>query len=324
MAKIAVETDWARSRRDREASSARPRVRIVGQGDGWAVADVVCAAGPHDRPFEERHEKAAVAVVAAGTFQYRSTTGRNLMTPGSILLGNPGQAFECAHDHGAGDRCLSFWYAPDYFERVAADVGASGVHLGFRVPRLPPLRALSRLVAQACAQLGGAAEASWEELGVKLAARAVQLAAGLSTSGPGAPPSALARITRAVRRIERSADTPLTLRALAGEAGLSPYHFLRTFEALTGVTPHQYLRRARLRQAAVHLATGQARIVDVAFDSGFGDISNFNRAFRAEFGVNPRRYRAQLAAGRRRHGGPAADEEEPRVPENASLAGPVP
>src|SRR5207244_8111014 len=68
---FAVETDWARSRRDREASSARPRVRIVGQGDGWAVADVVCAAGPHDRPFEERHEKAAVAVVAAGTFQYR-------------------------------------------------------------------------------------------------------------------------------------------------------------------------------------------------------------------------------------------------------------
>src|SRR5206468_6649175 len=141
--------------------------------------------GPHDRPFEERHEKAAVAVVAAGTFQYRSTTGRNLMTPGSILLGNPGQAFECAHDHGAGDRCLSFWYAPDYFERVAADVGASGVHLGFRVPRLPPSRSLSRLVAQACARLGGA-EGSWEELGVRLAAGAGNPAAGPAAPGPDA------------------------------------------------------------------------------------------------------------------------------------------
>jgi AraC-like DNA-binding protein len=270
-----------------------PKVRLLGQGDGWAVADVVCASGPQDRPFEERHENAAVAVVAAGSFQYRSTTGRSLMTPGSLLLGNPGQEFECGHEHGEGDRCVSFWYAPDYFERVAADVGARGARLGFRVPRLPPLRGLSRLVAQACARLGGVAEASWEELGVKLAARAVQLAAGLPATGPGAPPSALARVTRAVRRIERDADTPLTLRALACEAGLSPYHFLRTFEGLTGLTPHQYLRRARLRHAAVQLTTGEARIVDVAFDSGFGDVSNFNRAFRAEFGVNPRLYRAQ-------------------------------
>lgn len=297
MAKIAVK-NGALSRSDHEGSSVQPKVRILGHGNGWAVADVVCTAGPYDRPFEERHENTAVAVVAAGTFQYRSTTGRNLMTPGSILLGNPGQAFECGHEHGAGDRCLSFWYAPEYFERVAADVGARGTRLGFPVPRLPPLRALSRLVAQAFARLGGAAEASWEELAVKLAGRAVQLAAGLSAAGPGAPPSALARVTRAVRRIERNADTPLTLRALAGDAGLSPYHFLRTFEGLTGVTPHQYLRRARLRHAAVQLTTGQARIVDVAFDSGFGDISNFNRAFRAEFGVNPRLYRAQLAAGR--------------------------
>ena len=173
----------------------------------------------------------------------------------------------------------------------------AGGALGFRVPRLPPLRALSRLVAQACARLAGAFDAQWEELGVKLAARAVQLAAGLSANGPGAPPSALARVTRAVRRIERDSDTPLTLRALAREAGLSPYHFLRTFEGLTGVTPHQYLRRARLRQAALHLATGQARIIDVAFDAGFGDISNFNHAFRAEFGVSPRLYRTQLTTG---------------------------
>jgi len=97
--------------------------------------------------------------------------------------------------------------------------------------------------------------------------------------------------------IERDADTPLTLGALAGEAGLSPYHFLRTFEGMTGATPHQYLRRLRLRRAAERLATGRARIVDVAFASGFGDVSNFNRAFRAEFGVSPRVYRAQASGG---------------------------
>jgi AraC-like DNA-binding protein len=80
---------------------------------------------------------------------------------------------------------------------------------------------------------------------------------------------------------------------MAREAGLSPYHFLRTFERLTGLTPHQYVRRARLRNAATRLAAEPVRVIDIAFDCGFGDVSNFNRAFRAEFGVSPRAYRAR-------------------------------
>jgi AraC family transcriptional regulator len=92
--------------------------------------------------------------------------------------------------------------------------------------------------------------------------------------------------------IDRRPDARLTLGTLAREAGLSPYHFLRTFERLTALTPHQYVRRARLREAAVRLKAGDGKILDVALDSGFGDVSNFNRAFRAEFGVSPGVYRA--------------------------------
>jgi len=73
---------------------------------------------------------------------------------------------------------------------------------------------------------------------------------------------------------------------------LSPYHFLRTFERLTGVTPHQYILRARLREAALRLAE-PGRVLDIALDCGFGDLSNFNRTFRAEFGVSPRIFRLQ-------------------------------
>jgi len=57
------------------------------------------------------------------------------------------------------------------------------------------------------------------------------------------------------------------------------------------VTPHQYVLRARLREAAMRLAVEHARVIDIALDCGFGDVSNFNRAFRAEFGVSPRVYR---------------------------------
>ena len=50
---------------------------------------------------------------------------------------------------------------------------------------------------------------------------------------------------------------------LAAEAGLSIYHFVRTFRRVTGVTPHQFLMRTRLRRAAVRLASQRAKIIDV-------------------------------------------------------------
>jgi AraC-like DNA-binding protein len=71
------------------------------------------------------------------------------------------------------------------------------------------------------------------------------------------------------------------------------YHFLRTFDGLVGVTPHQYVLRARLRHAAVRLVREAGSVLDVALDCGFGDISNFNQAFRTEFGVSPRVYRRE-------------------------------
>jgi AraC-like DNA-binding protein len=92
--------------------------------------------------------------------------------------------------------------------------------------------------------------------------------------------------------IERELDCNLRLARLAQEAKLSRYHFLRLFLRLTGLTPHQYVRRTRLRRAAMQLISSSSKVIEVAQDSGFADISNFNRAFRAEFGVNPRRYRA--------------------------------
>jgi AraC family transcriptional regulator len=73
---------------------------------------------------------------------------------------------------------------------------------------------------------------------------------------------------------------------------------LRTFAGAPGVTPHQYLVRTRLRRAARALVDG-GRGGDVAFDVGFGDLSNFVRTFRRAAGVPPGRF-AGLARGDRR------------------------
>ena len=60
---------------------------------------------------------------------------------------------------------------------------------------------------------------------------------------------------------------------------------------MLGVTPHQYLVRARLRHAARFLADDARSITSIAFDVGFGDLSNFVRTFHRAAGVSPRRFR---------------------------------
>jgi AraC family transcriptional regulator len=288
LAKIALALLGALERRRVLGEPGRTNVQILARGNGWSVADVVCTSGPQDQPFEERHTHYSIAIVLAGSFQYRSQDGHALMTPGSLMLGNPGQCFECGHEHAEGDRCVSFWYAADYFERLIADSGHRA-RRGFAIPRIPPLRSLAPVVASTGANVVAATDVSWQELGIGLAARAISLPAGIPARHHG-PRNAEARVTRAVRLIDRHPEAPLTLDTLARDARLSPYHFLRTFERLTGVTPHQYIVRARLREAAIRLSAHRTKILDIALDCGFGDVSNFNRAFRAEFGLNPRAY----------------------------------
>jgi AraC family transcriptional regulator len=261
-----------------------PQAQTLARGDGWSVGEVVCTLGPQDCPFEERHSSVSIAIVVAGTFQYRSQAGRELMTPGSVMLGSAGQNFECSHEHGTGDRCISFSYSPEFFDRLGADPA-------FHALRIPRIRTLSPLIARVSAALAGAAGTSWEELGIELAARTAQLDRGLSQEPAGAGPGAAARVTRVVRDIECDPDGHYDLCALSRAARLSPYHFLRTFQSVTGVTPHQYLLRLRLQRAAVWLRTEPMKIVDIALECGFGDVSNFNRTFRTEFGVSPRDWR---------------------------------
>jgi AraC-like DNA-binding protein len=217
------------------------------------------------------------------------------MTPGSLMLGNSGQCFECGHAHGEGDRCVSFWYAADHFERLSADAGVRRGAARFTVPRLPPIRTLSPIVTRAALALSTPDETAWDELSVIVAGTALRVAAGLSSSDRRSSPlNADARVVHAVRTVDRYPATAWTLNRLANVSGLSLYHFLRTFDRITGVTPHQYVLRARLRHAAVRLVRESGGILDLALDCGFGDISNFTRAFRNEFGVSPRRYRELL------------------------------
>jgi AraC family transcriptional regulator len=210
------------------------------------------------------------------------------MSPGAWLLGNPGTTFECSHEHGEGDRCLSFQFHPALFERLARDAGSS--RGAFDRSRLPPLRALAPLAARATSALNGGD--SFEELGLQLTGAVLRTAGDVRRDRAAAAARDRGRIARVLRQLELSVSEAHTLVDLARSASLSPYHFLRTFKVITGITPHQWLLRARLREAAKRLLLGRDPVTQIALDVGFDDLSNFIRSFRAEFGRSPGRYRA--------------------------------
>lgn len=262
------------------------KVRSLAAGEGWWIDDVVCTAGPRDRAFQEQHSKVSVAVVLSGTFQYRTSTGNELMTPGSLLLGNAGEPFQCSHDHGTGDRCIAFHYSEEFCERSAIATKQQ-----FRIPRIPALRALTPLASSTGMLLRSNVDREhFQETAYQVLDRATHLQQGLG-SRRTLSASSLARVSRVVRAIEAHPEETHELAELAAMAGLSRYHFLRCFESLTGTTPRQYVLRTRLRRAAMRLKQEPTKIIEIALGCGFGDVSNFNHAFRAEFGTNPALYR---------------------------------
>jgi AraC family transcriptional regulator len=267
---------------------------LLASGPGWSVRDIVCTAGPHDRPFEECHGSACIAVVTHGTFQYRSRLGAAVLAPGSVLLGNDGYCFECGHEHDTGDRCLAFHFTPDRLEEIVAAVPGAR-RTTFAVPHLPASPRLMPLIAAAEVARDNLDRLELEELGLRLAGAAAAVLAGAERTTRGPSRRDERRVTRALRRIEADAEEPLALAGLAREAATSPYHFLRTFRQVVGMTPHQFVLRTRLHRAAVRLRRTDESIAAIAFDAGFSDLSTFNRRFRRVMGMPPGAYRARGA-----------------------------
>ena len=89
-------------------------------------------------------------------------------------------------------------------------------------------------------------------------------------------------------------DRPLSIRDVARRAGVSPFHFIRQFQALFGETPHQFRIRARLNRAKQLLATSDYSVTDVCMEVGFSSLGSFSDLFARRIGAPPSSYRRTI------------------------------
>lgn len=259
-----------------------------------SVVDYRCTAGPADKPYVESHRRYSVSYVRKGSFGCQARGRSHDLVAGSILVGYPGDEYMCTHDqHCCGDECLSFQFAPELVESLR---GPAEPWRAIGVPPLPELMVLGEL-AQTAAE--GGIELGVDEVGLSLASRFLRVVSGRHESRAGFSARDRRRAVEAALWIDANSREEVDLETAAKEAGLSPYHFLRVFSRVLGVTPHQYLLRSRLRHAARLLADDGASVTDVALDVGFADLSNFVRSFHRAAGVSPRGFRRAAKGDRK-------------------------
>jgi AraC family transcriptional regulator len=107
---------------------------------------------------------------------------------------------------------------------------------------------------------------------------------------PAAGRLSAAQFTLVQDYVSAHLDRNLSLQELADLVGLNPHYFCRLFKAACGLTPHQYLLKSRVDQAAQLLRSTQLPIADVAQQVGFYDQSRFTQVFRRWMGVTPKHY----------------------------------
>lgn len=261
--------------------------------DWIAAVDYRCTLGPADKPYPEQHHSFSLSYVRHGSFGCRSRGRAVELVAGSLLVGYPGDEYLCTHEHAEGDACLSFQLTPALVEAVG---GSDAVWRSVALPPVPALMVLGEL-AQAAAS--GESDLGLDEIGMALASRFVAASGRAPRRADETRARDRRRAVEAALWIDANAASAIGLPEAAAQAGLSPFHFLRVFAAVLGVTPHQYLVRSRLRHAARRLAEETQPITEVALDVGFADLSNFIRSFRRAAGVSPCRFRA-LARGERK------------------------
>jgi AraC-like DNA-binding protein len=141
---------------------------------------------------------------------------------------------------------------------------------------------------------------------LEVEARLRRLAMDLASRAPGEPssgqplpysPGALGRFERMAALIATHFREPLSVEDIALAVKMQPAPAMRLFRKYSGMTIHEYLLRHRVGHAQCLLAAGDARLDDIAAESGFGSAARFYACFGKLVGQSPAAYRRSMQGG---------------------------
>ena len=226
------------------------------------------------------HDEFCLGLITEGSETFRHGRRTEQADAGAVVTHDPGEI------HTGRPTGVSWSYRMLYLDVGAC--AAAGLPLPDGLSRAVWLHPALRDAMHTC--LGDAAQGHF---GVEAESALVEALSVLQAASGSPRPDRPAGAQRRIRLCaERIADLPAdahSLTSMAAMASLSPWHFLRAFQAEMGCTPAAYVRQARVRAALGHLRGGAA-LSDAAVASGFADQSHMTRAFRAMFNMPPGRF----------------------------------
>src|SRR6476660_8860627 len=108
--------------------------------------------------------------------------------------------------------------------------------------------------------------------------------------------STFRRLCSAREMLRETADHAVSIREVARAASMSPFHFIRQFEAVFGATPHQFRIQTRLDRAKQLLALSDYSVTDVCLEVGFSSLGSFSDLFARRVGAPPSAYRRRMCS----------------------------
>ncbi|WP_460712830.1 AraC family transcriptional regulator [Lysobacter terrae] len=230
------------------------------------------------------HEAFGLGAIEAGVERFRYRGSDHLAPPGSLVRMNPDVLHTGRAETAGGWRYRMAYIDADVVEAVTGDRGwwfdeavLADTARAWRVTTLlDALWQAEEPLAFDSALLG-----------------LLQEFRGQARIAAPARSDAVPRFARSVDYLRAHLAESITLEELAAEAGLSPFHFLRCFQAEQHATPQQVLMALRLFEAKRRLAADEAP-AQVAAAVGLSDQAHLTRAFARRYGVTPARYRQQM------------------------------
>lgn len=234
------------------------------------------------------HDAYGLGAIAAGVERFRYRGSDHLAAAGSVVLMSPDE-LHTGRAETEGGWCYRMLYLDaDLLQAVTGD---AAWHFDTAVLHDP---ALAAQVGQRLGALWQAADDLAFDSGLQeLLALLRPRVRPAARSGAVRPAHAQPRFSAVIDYLHAHLAEPLRLEQLAAVAGLSPFHFQRSFKAAHGASPHQVLMALRLLRAKQRLARGD-KPADVAAAVGLTDQAHLTRAFLNRYGVTPARYARQV------------------------------